>query len=155
DRVSEEVLDELQASLSVLTQHYRKVYKGAEAEKEKRIASMTATPELRSEYFKLLNDHRNESLADVVTNKNDVNVIVADEGELIQKNDPIYLEPTRSGFFGAHFYAPAKWIGGLRIPTLWANVLVLWGMCLLLAATLYAEVFPKLMKLIPTKDSHS
>lgn len=155
DRVSEEVLDELQASLGVLTQHYRKVYKGSEAEKEKRIASMTATPELRSEYFKLLNDHRNESLADVVTNKNDVNVIVADEGELIQKNDPIYLEPTRSGFFGAHFYAPAKWIGGLRIPTLWANVLVLWGMCLLLAATLYAEVFPKLMKLIPTKDSHS
>lgn len=155
DQVSEEVLDELQASLSVLTQHYRKVYKGAEAEKEKRIASMTATPELRSGYFKLLDEYRNESLADVVTNKNDVNVIVADEGELIQKNDPIYLEPTRSGFFGAHFYAPAKWIGGLRIPTLWANVLVLWGMCLLLAATLYAEVFPKLMKLIPTKDSHS
>jgi len=155
DQVSEEVLDELQASLNVLTQHYRKVYKGAEAEKEKRIASMTATPELRSEYFELLDEYRNESLADVLTNKNDVNVIVADEGELIQKNDPIYLEPARSGFFGAHFYAPAKWIGGLRIPTLWANVLVLWGMCLLLAAALYAEVFPRLMKLIPTKDSHS
>jgi ABC-type multidrug transport system ATPase subunit len=149
--VSAEVLDDVEASLQVLTQHYRSVYKAAEAEKEQRIAAMTATPELRTTYFELLDSYRNESLADVVTNKNDVNVIVADRGELIQKSDPIYLEPVHSGFFGAQFYAPTKWIAGLRVPTLFANVLVLWGMALLLVATLYGELFPRLLKLIPSR----
>ena len=151
DAVNAQVLDDLEASLDVLTSHYRTIYKAAEAEKEKRIAGMTGTPELREDYFKLLDTYRNESLADVVTNKNDVNVIVADHGELVQKNDPIYLEPIRNGFFGAQFYAPAKWLFGLRFPTLWANTLVLWGMALILALALYAEVFPRLMKLIPIK----
>lgn len=150
-RVNSEVLDELEASLNVLTQHYRNVYRAAEAEKEKRIAEMTATPELRSSYFQLIDSYRNESLADVVTNKNEVNVIVADDGELIQKSDPIYLEPARSGFFGAHFYAPVKWLGGVRFSTLWANVMVLWGMSLALAFALFYELFPRLLDRIPGK----
>jgi len=152
DRVSEQVLLDVEASLDILTHHYRTVYKVAEAEKEKRIADMTATPTKRQDYFHLLDGYRNESLADVVTNKNDVNVIIASHGELVQKSDPIYLEPVQNGFFGAHFYAPAKWFAGLRVPTLWANVLVLWGMALIMAAALYVEVFPRLMKLIPAKQ---
>jgi ABC-type multidrug transport system ATPase subunit len=151
EKVTVEVLDDLEASLDVLTNHYRSVYRAAEAEKEARIAAMTATPAERSAYFRLIDTYRNESLADVVTNKNDVNVIVADHGELVQKSDPIYLEPVRSGFFGAQFYAPAKWLSGLRIPTLWANVIVLWAMAMLLAASLYLELFPRLMKLIPSR----
>ncbi|MEI2825896.1 MAG: hypothetical protein V9F04_05430 [Dermatophilaceae bacterium] len=35
-----------------------------------------------------MDGYRNESLAEVVTNKNDVNVIVESNGELVQKNDP-------------------------------------------------------------------
>ncbi len=154
EKVTPDLLVEVESSLELLTQHFRNTYKVAEADKEKRIAEMTATPELRTNYFMLLDSYRNESLADVVTNKNDVNVIVVDKGELVQKSDPIYLEPVENGFFGAHFYAPAKWLVGIRIPTLWANVLVLWGMALLLAATLYAEVFPRLMRAIPTRRTH-
>ncbi|HPF92037.1 MAG TPA: hypothetical protein PLL57_15355, partial [Flavobacteriales bacterium] len=63
-------------------------------------------------------------------------------------------EPMRSGFFGAHFYAPAKWVSGVRIPTLWANALVLWMMAITLAFTLYFELFPRLLRLIPTKGAH-
>jgi len=151
-RINEDVLDDVLASLDVLTFHYRSVYRSAEEEKEKLIAKMTATPDSRQHYFVLLDRYRNQSLADVVTNKNDVNVIVADHGELVQKNDPIYLEPVRNGFFGAQFYAPAKWLAGVRIPTVWANTAVLWGMALLLGLTLYFEAFPKLLKLIPSRS---
>lgn len=151
DRVDEEVLDDVLASLAVLTSHYRSVYKAAEAEKEALIAGMTHTPGSRRAYFEMLDRFRNESLADVVTNKNDVNVIVADRGELVQKSDPIYLEPVHKGFFGAHFYAPSKWLAGLRIPTLQANTMVLWGMTLLLALTLYLELFPRLIARVPGK----
>ena len=102
------VLDELDAALNTLTGHYRNTYRAAEREKEALIARMTSTPELRASYFALLDRHRNESLADHVTNKNDVNVIVEADGELVQKSDPIYLEPADGGILGAHFYAPAK-----------------------------------------------
>ena len=122
--------------------------------KEERIAKMTGTAEARATYFELLDKYRNESLADIVTNKNDVNVIVPYKGELVQKNDPIYLEPVKAGLFGAQFYAPSKWIFGMRVPTLWANTLALWLMSLLLAIALKFELFPKLMHLIPEKRSH-
>lgn len=153
EKVSLKTIDELEASLDVLTHHYRSMYKEAESAKEHRIAAMTATPELRQRYFELLDSQRNESLADVVTNKNEVNVIVEENGELVQKSDPVYLEPVHNGFFGAHFYAPAKWAAGVRIPTLWANTGVLWAMALMLAIALYAEVFPRLLQAMPGKQA--
>ena len=91
------------------------------------------------------------AITDIVTNKNDVNVIVPYKGELVQKNDPIYLEPSEAGLFGAQFYAPSKWVFGLRIPTLWANTLVLWIMSLILGLALKQEVFPRLMRIIPSR----
>ena len=148
-RVDAEVLDQVDEALRTLTQHYRTAYKTAEAEKELLIAELTGTPELRGEYFARLDAFRNESLAEVVTNKNDVNVIVEYHGELVQKSDPVYLEPRYSGFFGAQFYAPSKYLGSVRVPTLWANTLVLWGMSLLLAIALYSEVFLRLLNALP------
>ncbi|HEX2618243.1 MAG TPA: ABC transporter permease, partial [Flavobacteriales bacterium] len=146
ERVDDATLDELNASLDLLTQHYRNVYRDAEKAKEARIAAMTATPELRQQYFALLDANRNESLSDHVTNKNDVNVIVEADGELVQKSDPIYVEPREGGFFGAHFYAPVKSVLGQRLPTLWANMILLWGMTALLAVALYADVFPTVVR---------
>ena len=97
-------------------------------------------------YFALLDAHRNESLAEFVTNKNDVNVITEEDGELVQKSDPIYLEPRAPGFFDAHFYAPSKRILGFGIPTFWGNLLVLWGMSLALMIALRLEVFHALIE---------
>ncbi|MBK9194428.1 MAG: hypothetical protein IPO17_05435 [Flavobacteriales bacterium] len=81
------VLDELDAALQTLTLHYRSKYQNAEREKEKRIAALTATG-CSCAYFALIDGHRNENLADVLTNKNDVNVIVEYDGSLVQKSDP-------------------------------------------------------------------
>jgi hypothetical protein len=75
-----------------------------------------------------------------------VNVIVESGGELVQKSDPVYLEPVHRGFFDAHFYAPMKWFFGYRLPAAWANMMVLWGMSLLFALALYVNFFPKLME---------
>ncbi|MBK8340453.1 MAG: hypothetical protein IPK99_10890 [Flavobacteriales bacterium] len=133
-------------ALELLTSHYRRVYKQAEQEKEKRIAELTSTPEARQAYFALLDAHRNESLAEFVTNKNDVNVITEEDGELVQKSDPIYLEPRAPGFFQAHFYAPSKRFFGFRVPTFWGNLMVLWGMSMMLMVALRLEVFQVLIE---------
>ncbi len=139
-------LDAVDRALNDLTVHYRRMYKDAERDKEALIAGLTKRPEDRAAYFALLDAHRNESLAEFVTNKNDVNVIAVDRGSLVRKSDPIYLEARGMGFFGAHFYAPAKWLGPLRIPTFWANTAVLWLMSLAFAVALRAELFPWLVR---------
>ena len=100
---------------------------------------------VRARYFALMDANKNESLEDHVTNKNDLNVIVQHKGELIQKSDPIYLNPYQSNILTAHFYAPTKSTFGSQISTKWANVLVLWVMSLILAVTLYFETFKRSM----------
>lgn len=145
DRVDAAALDEVDAALNTLTTHYRSAYKQAEREKEERIAAMTASPEAKATYFALLDRYRNESLSDHVTNKNDVNVITEFKGELVQKSDPIYLEPAQAGLFGAQFYAPGKYFAGGRMPTWWANTLVIWGMTLLLYLALCIDLLPRLI----------
>ncbi|MEO8068735.1 MAG: ATP-binding cassette domain-containing protein [Flavobacteriales bacterium] len=144
--VTNAVLDELDGALQTLTLHYRSAYQSAERLKEERIAAFTATPTDRAAYFALIDGFRNENLADVLTNKNDVNVIVEYDGSLVQKSDPVYLDPVRGGLFGAQFYAPSKLLLGHRVSTLWANILVLWGMTLLFFATLQIDLFPRLLQ---------
>lgn len=148
-----DLLDAVDGALEKLVQHYRSTYKEAERSKERLIAEMTATPEARAGYFKLLDTYRNDGLADVVTNKNDLHVIVEHEGALVRKSDPIYEEP-RDGLLAAHFYAPAKQFLGMRMSTLAGNVMVLWMMVLLLCGTLHFEVFPRLMRLFPKRFGH-
>ncbi len=144
-RVDTATLDELDLTLGILEQHYRTAYRDAERSKEALIAKMTATPQLRKAYFDLLDRNRNESLADFVTNKNDVNMITESRAELVQKSDPVYVRPLDTRFFAAQFYAPVKWVFNSMVPTLWANILMLWAMTLLFATTLKFDLFPRLV----------
>jgi hypothetical protein len=42
---------------------------------------------------------------------------------------------------------------GTLIPTIWANMLVLWTMSTLLALALYGDLFPRLMRLMPGRGT--
>lgn len=145
EHISTGVLDGLDSTLALLTAHYRHVYREAERMKDQKIGAMTATGAGREAYFSLLDGYRNESLADFVTNKNDVNMLTESQGELVQKTDPVYLIPREGGFFAAQFYAPAKRLFGNGLPTLWANTAFLWLMTLAFALALKVNLFPWLV----------
>ena len=98
---------------------------------------------LRQSYL----DHTNKSLEDFVTNKNAFERIEEYDGELLQKSDPIYYDPTHS-FVKAHFYAPRKMVFGQYFPTIWINVLVIWAMTLVLYILLYYRVLKKFLDFI-------
>ena len=66
------------------------------------------------------------------------------KGEMIQKRDPIYLDPT-SKFVKAHFYAPRKMVAGVFFPTLWVNIVVIWVMTFGLYLLLYFRVLKKFL----------
>ncbi len=149
DRINNKVLKELRTHLRLLDQHYKNVYLAADQEKEDAIFAMTNTKEgEQTKYELLFNEYKNDQLEVFATNRNDLNFIAEHNGELIQKKDLIYLMPYNSSFFGAHFYAPAKNLFGRFIDTFAANLLVIWGMTVLLALCLFFDVFPRLVKSI-------
>ncbi|HNW72645.1 MAG TPA: ATP-binding cassette domain-containing protein [Bacteroidales bacterium] len=84
----------------------------------------------------------NENLADLLLNKTAENKIIEGKGFLIRKKDPVFMEPeSKSG--QAHFYAPVKIIGSLKINTFWFDFAVIWLMSALLYLTLLHDTLRK------------
>lgn len=88
--------------------------------------------------------HHNETLEEFVTNKNEFQRIVEYKGELIQKKDPIYLDPQNT-FLKSHFYAPQKAFFGRYFPTIWVNICVIWFSTILVYIALYFRLLKKFL----------
>ena len=71
----------------------------------------------------------NENLANFVLNRLATNKIYDADDKFIQKADPIFMAPG-SKFGRAHFFAPYKQIGNLKIETLIFNMIAVWIMIL-------------------------
>ncbi|MBI5010831.1 MAG: ABC transporter, partial [Bacteroidia bacterium] len=95
-------------------------------------------------YMQLRDRHHNESLEEFATNKNETETIIEYKGELIQKMEPIFLDP-RYPFIKAHFYSPTKQVFGTYIDTYVVNVIVLWVMTLGLYLALYFRLLKRLL----------
>ena len=91
--------------------------------------------------------NHNQSVAEMVLNWNFVDKIYETESRIIQKSDPIYMVPD-SGVGRAHFYAPYKYIGKLRIDTIFFNAMALWLICIILFVTLYYNVLRKTIEML-------
>lgn len=127
--------------LNTLKKHYNSVYSKNDAAKDKIIMDMGV-----EKYKEDVKEFTNESLDNFCLNKTDLTNIIEYKGHLVQKSDPIYKVPDpKKGFFGAHFYAPTKFLFGKEIDTFWANLIVIWGMSFLLIATLYFDVFKRII----------
>lgn len=144
EKVTPDVLNDLEAALMELEQFYIRAYNQANRKREDKITEMTKTPEDRENYLALQDAHFNESLDDFVTNKNDIKKIVEYENELIQKQNLIYLTPVDKGLLDAHFYAPSKNLFGKQITTLSANVMIIWTMTAILAIVLFLDGFKRI-----------
>lgn len=143
ERVSLAVLQQADNYIGQLISHYRHVYNNAAKAKEEKLVQMTRDLE-KSTSFRMLQDQfSNESLESFVTNRNDLTYILEYDNRLIQKKDLIFRDPYQVGLFDAHFYAPSKNIFGLRIHTFWANMLVIWGMSLVLMLILFVDGFKR------------
>ena len=84
----------------------------------------------------------NEGLADVVLNRMSKNKIYDSDDRLIQKADPVFMIPG-SKYGRAHFFAPFKQVGNLKIATLIFNIIVIWLMIFTLFVTLYFNLLKR------------
>lgn len=67
--------------------------------------------------------------------------------ELVQKIDPVYLDPQdRSTFsFRAHFLSPTKNLLGNLISTFWFNIMVIWVFTIMAYIALYYNALSRLL----------
>ena len=73
---------------------------------------------------KLEDDYYNHQLLDLVTKPYEKKKILIYNNTLVQNTEPIYLDPYKRGFFDfrTHFFAPAKYIFGLKTDTFVFNI---------------------------------
>jgi len=96
----------------------------------------------KEQFVKLLEENHNERLAEFVLNRRSSRKIFETDDRFLQKADPVLMPPgSRHG--RAHFYAPFKQIGNLKIGTLIFNMIFIWLMILFLFFTLYYNVLKK------------
>ncbi len=140
--VEDALLSEVSEYLQELNHYYIDEYNHYNDEKDQLLIGMNKTEEDKAAFVEMKNKYTNESLENLVTNKNSLDKIIEWEGEFIQRADPIYKDPEG---FRAHFLAPSKRLFGINITTFSANLLVLWGFSIFLAITLYYDGLRRLL----------
>ncbi len=96
---------------------------------------------------KLENEYYNYKLEEIVTKPYERKKILIYNNSLIQNIDPIYLDPEEDGFFDfrTHFYAPSKYIFGIKTDTFFFNISIVLLSTVLLYILLYFEVLGKVI----------
>jgi len=129
--------------LKDLKLYYIKMFNQANDKREKVVVKLGKIEKDYAFQLKINND--NENLNDLLKNKRSAKPSLEIDGKLIQKIDPIFLDPAQDGLIRAHFFAPRKAIGGNYYDTFWVNSIVIWLMSLLMAITLYFDVLKKII----------
>ncbi len=92
-----------------------------------------------AQFIKMRGQNYNENLANIVLNRLSTSKIYEANNKLIQKADPVFMRPG-SKYGRAHFFAPYKQIGNLKIGTLMFNIITIWIMIFFLFVTLYYNI---------------
>ncbi len=97
-------------------------------------------------WYKLETDYYNKGLASFVLNDDPTlkKKSVEKSDLIIQKFEPGFMPPTANNG-RAHFCAPFKMIGSLKIDTFWFNLIVVWLVSLLLYIALYFNILRKIL----------
>jgi hypothetical protein len=142
------VANQVREILNKLKNNYLANFKNASAGKEKIDGEFNKDSISRANYLREKDQYENESLQDLVTNRNTPYRILDLDGHYIQKIDPIYMDPVDSDFGRAQFFAPRKKFFGNFYDTYSVNIIVIWGMSLILAVTLYFELLRKFITML-------
>jgi ABC-type multidrug transport system ATPase subunit len=140
DKVTPEVVAAAQEYVKAVRSKYVSYYNEANNRKDALITRLQSQDNAR--FLRLKEEYANESLDDFVTNGNESDKIIEFRGEIVQKLDPIYMDPKHS-FVRAHFYSPTKRVFGRDIDTYAVNVAVLWTMTIGLYLVLYLRLLKK------------
>jgi ABC transport system ATP-binding/permease protein len=131
------------AHLNKLRALYKDLYRDAERRKDNLTAELLTTMS-SDELIDLKNRHHNSALATLLTNQNIDNTIVQAGDKFLVKVAPIFRLP-ESKLGRSHFYAPAKKLGTIEIPTFYFNLGIIFLMIIFLYLALYFDWLKKVV----------
>ncbi|HLN56516.1 MAG TPA: ATP-binding cassette domain-containing protein [Bacteroidales bacterium] len=140
DKITADIIKEAFQYLENVRKYYIKYYNIASGQKDELVTKLQTEDKVK--FTKLKNDYANESLQEFVTNSNETDKIIEYNDEIVQKLEPIYMEP-KHPFVKAHFYSPTKKVFGKNFDTYTINVAVLWIMTMGLYLVLYFRLLKK------------
>ncbi|MFW5962855.1 MAG: ATP-binding cassette domain-containing protein [Bacteroidota bacterium] len=146
-----QLFSDLTDYFELVRRYYIRYYNKASSLKDGKLSELQKDSIERQQFLQLKRNHHNDKLAEFVKNSNEVNRILEYKNQLIQKIDPIFLEPD-SYFLKAHFYAPRKQIFGKFYETFWVNLVVIWAMSLLLYFILYFRLLRRFLNYAEEKQ---
>jgi hypothetical protein len=140
------VSDSVNSYLSKLDEIFSKMSNSASDRKDK----FYNLGENKEKLDQLRNDYYNYKLEEIVTKYYERKKILFYKNTIVQNIDPIYLDPDKRGFLGfrTHFFAPAKYIFGIKTDTFTFNIILVLLSTILLYLTLYYEVLAKFVRFI-------
>ena len=141
-RITPETVTAAHNYIEMLRRFYIDYYNNADSRRNALIEKLQK--ENGNLYLKLRDKYHNKSLEEFALNKNETNTFIEYKGELVQKMDPIFIDP-QFPFIKAHFYSPTKRIFGIYIDTYLVNIMVLWIMTIGLYFALYFRVLKRLL----------
>lgn len=150
DKFTIETYNETTILLEKISRHYIKIYNSNNKKKDKIITGLENSMG-KENFINFKDAYSNDNLNSFLTNSNTTTFIQEYKGKLIPKKDYVYLRPYNNTFINSHFYSPYKNLFGNWVPTLWANVLVIWILTLLFGITLFTDVFNRIGKWIQQK----
>ena len=142
ENINSEVISAVKVYLETVRQYYVKLYNTSNTQKDALIEEKMATD--KEGFLKLKKDYYNTALEEFVKNSNEKDRLIEYNGELIQKIDPIFIDPPNK-MIKAHFYAPRKQIFGVYFDTFYVNIVVIWTMTLILYMALYFRLLKKFL----------
>jgi len=141
-------INDLKNYLLKIKNYYSQQYDRAVKSKDEWMGKFQETVAGKVEYQMLLSKNQNSKIEELVKNEgSDLDEIIEGDGKLIATADPIYRDGSRNYFIRSHFFAPTKNVFGKLYSTYWINIIVIWGMSLLLLLTLYFDVLRKMLNL--------
>lgn len=147
EKFNMDIAGKLLLHLNKLQDYYRDNFNMINNNIDQRVSQMIATPEKREAYHQLYDDHYNNYLARFAKNTMAPLPLVRLGNNLVQKIDPVYLDPQdrRVHSFRTHFLAPNKNFFGHLIPTFYFNLMVIWIFTILAYVALYYNALSKLL----------
>jgi len=142
DRITLKTASAVASYIDIVRKYNIQIY--IEANKQKDALLGELEKQDKAAYLKLKDNYSNIALEEFVLNKNETKKITEYKGELIQKMEPIFMDP-KNNFVRAHFYSPTKNIFGMPVDTFIVNVIILWVMTIVLYLVLYFRLLKKLL----------
>ncbi len=133
--------------LDQLQEFYRLNFNNLNEAIDQRISQMVSTPEEQEQYQALYDDNFNTYLSRFARNTMAPLPLVRLDNRLVQKIDPVYLDPQdrRLMSFRSHFLAPNKNFLGTLVPTFYFNVGIIWVFTVLAYIALYYNALGRLL----------